>query len=280
MKNLYLIALAAFVIAGCSKEQPTEQVEESAAPNVEETVEPTANETPVDENAQESTLEVVEESAADPEPADEEAIVLAQADTGAEAPESKYKEGRHYVRMVPTQPTFGGADKIEVVEFFWYGCDSCDKFEPYINEWEKSVPANVRVVRAHASWNRAVERHAQLYYTEQALVRTGAIEDPKAFRAAVFNEIHRRGNRLVREDQIRSFFGRFGISEDDFDNAWTSFEVDQQLRVAKGMEDRYDINGVPTIVINGKYRTGAQEAGSYRNLLELMNELIERESLR
>ncbi len=280
MKHLYLIALAALVFAGCSKEEPTEQAGETAAPVVEEAVEPTADETPVDETEQESTLEVVEESAADPEPAEAEAIVLAQADTNTEPREWKYKEGRHYVRMVPTQPTFGGADKIEVVEFFWYGCDSCDKFEPYINQWEESVPANVRVVRAHASWNRAVERHAQLYYTEQALVRTGAIEDPKAFRAAVFNEIHRRGNRLVREDQIRSFFGRFGISEDDFDNAWKSFEVDQQLRVAKGMEDRYDVNGVPTIIVNGKYRTGAREAGSYANLIELIDELIERESLR
>ena len=60
----------------------------------------------------------------------------------------------------------------------------------------------------------------------------------------------------------------------------TSFEVSQKMRVAQDLARRYNISSVPTVVVNGKYRTGAAEAGGYPKLLELIDELIERESIR
>jgi thiol:disulfide interchange protein DsbA len=81
-------------------------------------------------------------------------------------------------------------------------------------------------------------------------------------------------------DAIMDVFTRFGVSSEDFDTTWNSFEVNQQLRLAQDLARRYAISGVPAIVVNGKYRTGAAEAGSYPLLLELIDELIERETVR
>jgi thiol:disulfide interchange protein DsbA len=182
--------------------------------------------------------------------------------------------------MVPTQPTVGGADKIEVAEFFWYGCGHCYDFEPHINRWSEKKPAGVRFVRIPATWNPLVMLHAQLYYTEEVLVKNGKIANPEEFRASVFEEYHKRGNRMTTEAAIQSVFTRQGVSADDFTNTWKSFEVAQKLRVAQDLARRYAITGVPAIVVNGKYRTGAAEAGGYPKLLEVIDELVERETLR
>jgi thiol:disulfide interchange protein DsbA len=122
--------------------------------------------------------------------------------------------------------------------------------------------------------------HAQLYYTEEVLVRNGVIKDPAAFRKAVFQEYHQRGNRLNSEALIQSLFARFNVSSEDFERTWNSFEVSQKLRVASDLARRYGIANVPVMVVNGKYRTGGAEAGSFTKLLEVIDELVVRESTR
>jgi thiol:disulfide interchange protein DsbA len=224
--------------------------------------------------------EMVEESAAEEEPVSDEPIKLAEAEPVQAPAEWKFTEGTHYARMVPTQPTVGGADKIEVAEIFWYGCNHCYDFEAFINRWKEDIPANVRFVRIPAVWNPLAQLHAQLYYTEEVLVNNGKIADPDAFRAAVFAEYHRRGNRMASVDAIREVFQKHGVSAEDFDKTWGSFEVSQKVRVAQDLGRRYGVTGVPAVVVNGKYRTGAGEAGGYPRLLELIDELIVRESIR
>lgn len=226
--------------------------------------------------------EMVEESAAEDEEeqAQDKPLLLARADVSAASQDWKFKEGTHFVRMVPTQPTVGGADKIEVAEIFWYGCNHCYDFETYISRWLENKPANVRFVRIPAVWNPLVKLHAQLYYAEEVLVKNGKIANPEQFRAAVFAEYHRRGNRMASESSIQAVFERHGVSAEDFSSTWNSFEVSQKLRVAQDLARRYSIASVPTVVVNGKYRTGAAEAGGYPALMELIDELIARESVR
>lgn len=227
--------------------------------------------------------ELVEESAAvdEQERAEEKSLMLAKAETAEPAGDWQFEEGRHFQRLVPTQPTIGDADKVEVAEVFWYGCSHCYDFEPFINRWIDDMPANARFVRIPATWNRDVKLHAQLYYTAQVLAKTGKLEDPEAFHTAVFNEYHRRGNKLRSVDAIQSLFERHGVSEEDFRATWDkSFEVDQKLRLADSLARRYGITGVPTIVVNGKYRTGASDAGGYPELLDVIDELIARETVR
>ncbi len=279
MKNLIWIFALLLAVSACSKEEaapvPAEApaVVEEQAEEVAEAVEETAA-------AAEETLEVVEESASEAEPADE-AIVLATAESPVVTREWQFKEGEHYVRMVPTQPTVGGADKIEVAEFFMYSCPHCYDMEPYINEWAANKDPNVRFVRVPATWNSLVRLHAQLYYTAEVLARNGIIEDLLTFHDSIFKEYHRRGNRMTSESAIQKLFERFGnVSAEDFQRTWNSFEVNQKLRVADDLQRRYSIAAVPAIVVNGKYRTGATEAGSYPKLMELIDELTVREGLR
>lgn len=280
MKNLIWTFALLLALSACGKEEAAVVPSEAPAA-VEEQADDAAVTTEEAAEAAAETLEVVEESASEAEPADE-AILLAVADTPAAVREWQFREGEHYVRMVPTQPTVGGADKIEVAEFFMYSCQHCYDMEPYINAWAENKDPNVRFVRVPATWNALVRLHAQLYYTEEVLARNGVIKDPAAFRDAIFQEYHRRGNRMTSKESIQKLFARFGsVSADEFERTWGSFEVNQKLRVADDLARRYSISSVPAIVVNGKYRADAASAGnSYPKLMELIDELTIREGLR
>jgi thiol:disulfide interchange protein DsbA len=284
MKSIFtLSAFFLLALAACSSEK--EAVEPVAADaEVQQPADDTATAPAVSEEVAESDErpQAVEESGGEPDAADagDKPIILAQSASPATDQNWQFSEGEHFHRLVPTQPTLGGADKIEVAEIFWYGCGHCYEFEPYINSWEENIPANVRLVRIPATWNPLVKLHAQLYYAEQVLVKNGKIEDPKGFREAVFMEYHRRGNRLTSLAAIEALFANAGVSADDFNNTWSSFEVAQKLRVAQDLARRYAITGVPAVVVNGKYRTGKTETGTYPKLLEVVDELVQRETVR
>jgi thiol:disulfide interchange protein DsbA len=280
MKHVSLIlAAVALVLSACSQDPAPATTAEPEPAAVEAVAQPEP--APATEDSEPAESVMVEESTGEPEAADagDKPIVLAQADPSGESPDWKFAEGTHFARMVPAQPTVGGADKIEVAEFFWYGCNHCFDFEPYINRWAEDIPANVRFVRVPALWNALVRIHGQLYYTEEVLANNGKLADREGFRQAVFLELHRRGNRLASESAIYAVFERFGVSEEDFKSTWGSFEVAQKMRVADDLARRYGLSSVPLIVVNGKYRTSAAEAGSYPNLLEVIDELIAREEI-
>ena len=285
MKNILMIgALALLLIVGIAvflgmADKQAEPVVETGtttmAPAVDEPAAPT------DETQDESdeAQVVVEESAAEPEE-DEQPILLAQADTTATPQNWRFTEGQHYSRMVPSQPTMGGADKIEVAEFFSYGCPHCFSFEPTINAWAAEIPANVRFVRIPVAWNAIYELYARVFYTKEILARNGVLKNNDDIHAAIFEEIQQRGNRLTSEDAVRRLFGRYGVSADVFDRTWASFEVDQKMRVASDLGRRYSVQSVPAIVVNGKFRTGGTEAGGYDVVTDVIDELIARESQR
>ncbi len=285
MKTLDTTKLAALIaalmlVAACSKDEAPAEVADDTAEAIEETVEDAA--AMVEENVEAQTDEiqsVVEESAAEPEP-EEQAIVLAQADTKPQQQNFKFEEGKHYTRFVPTQPTMGGPDMVEVAEFFWFGCPHCFDLEPFMSQFEEDKPAGVRVVRIPVSWNRAAALHAKMFYTAEALQTTGVLDDADGFRTAAFQEFHQRGNRLLSEDSMKKLFERFGVSEEEFNKAWNSFDVDRKLRLAQDLATRYSIDSVPAIVVNGKYKTGAGLAGSNAALFEVIDELIARETIR
>ena len=278
MKQLSVVGIVLLLLAACGQEeQATPAVEEQPAVEVE-TVEAVSDEVAADEVVEE-VLEVVEESAAEPEDG-EQAILLARADTKPAQQEWKFSEGEHFVRLVPTQPTLGGADKVEVAEFFYYQCPHCFTFEPIIKGWAENKPADVRFVQIPAMWNQMLVLHGRMFYANEILARNGVIKDAAAFNTAVYQEIHNRNNRLMSEAAIQKLFERFGVSADDFNTTWNSFEVDQKMRVAADLARRYSIASTPTIVVNGKYRTSGAEAGTYQKLLELIDELIARESIR
>lgn len=272
---LLIIGIAVyFGTAGDAPDQPTTDTAPAVTDDDTEAAPGEADETT---DTEDETQVVVEESAAEPDD-EEQPIVLARADREAATADWQFTEGRHYERMVPSQPTVGGADKIEVAEFFSYGCPHCYTFEPTIKAWASDIPGNARFVRVPVAWNQLYALYARLFYTKEVLARNGTLQNEDQFHDAVFAEIHQRGNRLASEDSIRRLFDRYGVSNEAFDRTWRSFEVDQKLRVASDLTRRYAVSGVPAIVVNGKYRTGAADAGGYPALIDVIDELILRES--
>ena len=279
MKQPLLFSIVFLFLVACGNEEPVQPAVDEQATVDAQVIDTSDTIEAAEADVPDEALEVVEESAAEPA-ADEQAIVLAQVDVPTAPREWQFKEGQHYIRLVPTQPILGDATKIEVAEFFYYLCPHCYTWEPALKGWAENKPANVRFVQVPATWNQALVLHARMFYTKEILARNGVIADGAAFHDAVYVEMHRRNNRLASEGAIQRLFERFGVSAEDFSRTWKSFEVDQKLRVAQDLARRYSISSTPAIVVNGKYRTGAAEAGSYPKLLEVIDELIARESVR
>ncbi len=172
-----------------------------------------------------------------------------------------------YEKVTPVQP-IEVAGKVEVVEFFWYGCPHCFSFEPVLNEWLKNQTDQVNFIRVPAVFSKRWGRHAKAFFTAQAL---GVSEQ---LHADFFNAIQVKKQRLETEDQLVDFFVAHGIDEQDFRNAYHSFLVDAKMRQAQSMGPRYGVTSVPTIIINGKYRTNASIAGGQGSMLTVMDQLI------
>jgi len=171
----------------------------------------------------------------------------------------------------PAQPV-QNPQKIEVIEFFWYGCPHCYKFEPAVAEWKKKLPANVEFKRQPAVFSELWGKHAKAFFTAEAL---GVLDK---VHADLFDAIQNQKKKLTSEEELAAFFADHGVKTDDFKNAYNSFAVDAKLRQAEAMGPRYGITGVPTLVVNGKYRVSGPSAKSQENMLPVVDEIIKQES--
>lgn len=273
-----LLSFGLLTACGQESEPPATGAAGSESAAVEEPAAgPTAAEPDRQAEAAGEEAQPVVESAGETDadsPADNQSLRLAGSGGSKEQADTRFTEGRHYNRLMPAQPTLTGGDRIEVAEVFWYGCGHCATFDPIIEGWAEDIPADVVFVRIPAVWNRTLQTHARAFYTAQVLARNGILEDPEGLHQAFFTEYHAKGNTLATEGRLKEFFARFDVDEASFEKAWNSFEVDQMLRRAADLNRRYGITGVPAIVVNGKYRTGGQEAGGYDTLLEVIDELV------
>ncbi len=194
-------------------------------------------------------------------------------------PAGKWKVGTNYSPLVPSQPTNVAPGKVEVVEVFWYGCPHCYHLEPFIQSWIKNKPESIELVRVPVMWGPVHRAHARLFYLLRALNRADL--DGK-----VFDTIHKDGNMLVSNDEQatrkmqQDFLKANGVSAEDFNKAWDSFTVNSGLQRAEQLTQRYKVNGVPLIVVNGKYTTDVGRAGGPGQLLQLINDLAASEKKR
>ncbi len=182
----------------------------------------------------------------------------------------QYKEGVNYAAIEP-QPTETGKN-IEVLEFFWYGCPHCYHFEPYISQWNKTKPANVTFIRIPAVFRPSWKVQARAYY---ALLDMGVIEQ---VHDKIFDAIHKNHQRLDTEHDMANFLATQGIDKQKFIEAYNSFSVDTQMRKGIKKLTAYKVDGVPAVFVNGKYKLSGQMAGSYENLIKILNYLIKKES--
>jgi thiol:disulfide interchange protein DsbA len=180
--------------------------------------------------------------------------------------------GIQYERLPVPAPTSVLAGRIEVDEFFMFGCGHCFAFEPQFVAWSEAQPANVEIVRVPALFNATARLHARAFYTAEALGVLDALIEP--FYAA----IHVRGNALATEADLREFFARLGIAGDRFDAAFGSAVVAARLAEAERLNRAYRVDATPSIGVNGKYLTNAAMVGSTEALLETVDALVEFES--
>lgn len=176
-----------------------------------------------------------------------------------------------YEAVSPAQPV-QNPSKIEVIEFFWYGCPHCYSLEPSMVEWLKNKPANVEFIRQPAVFSDLWGKHAKAFFTAEALGVSEKVH------ADFFDAIQNKKQKLDSEDELAKFFAAHGVKEADFKAAYSSFMVDAKMRQAETMAARYGITGVPALIVNGKYKVTATTAKSQENMISVTNQLIQQES--
>ncbi len=181
------------------------------------------------------------------------------------------EEKLSYEAVSPPQPTTN-PDKIEVIEFFWYGCPHCYSFEPSLAAWLKTKPKNVEFIRIPAIFSEQWGKHAKAYFIAEAL---GVVD---AIHSDFFDAIQDKKQTLETEDELAKFFVAHGVKDADFRETYKSFMIDSKMRQAPALAAKYGITGVSTIIVNGKYKTNGTLAGSQEKMIDVMNGLIKKES--
>lgn len=182
----------------------------------------------------------------------------------------EYVEGTHY-EVISTPIRTADPSKIEVTEFFWYGCGHCYNFEPMITQWKKSLAEDVDFVGSPAAWNKAMELHARAYYSAQVM---GVLD---TMHMAIFQAMNVDRQRLGSEDEIAALFAANGVDEEEFRKTFNSFGVTSQARQANARARSAKITGTPELMVNGKYRIDTRKAGSQANMLKIADYLIAKE---
>lgn len=181
-----------------------------------------------------------------------------------------YKAGVQYERVDPPAPTQTG-DDIEVLEIFWYGCPHCYQFESYLTDWKQTLPEGVQFRRLPAVFGDRWLPGAKAYYAQEVLGVTNETHMP------LFRAIHDQRRRWNDEDRMAEIFAENGVAETDFRQAYNSFANDSKTRQAVMMSGAYGITGVPAVVVNGKYRTSARQAGGFEEMLDVVDFLVAKE---
>jgi protein dithiol oxidoreductase (disulfide-forming) len=181
------------------------------------------------------------------------------------------KEGTHYVRLgSPAPVTLPTPDKkVEVVEFFWYGCPHCYAFEPILEGWVKKLPADVAFRQVPVGFMAPHQMHQRLFY---ALEETGQLA---AMHRKVFAAIHQQNRRLMSEAEIQAFVSSSGGDGDKVLAAMKGFGVSTKASRAKQLADAYKIDGVPALGINGRFYTAASLAGGHERAVAVADYLIQ-----
>ncbi|MDE1178867.1 thiol:disulfide interchange protein DsbA/DsbL [Paraburkholderia sp.] len=176
--------------------------------------------------------------------------------------------GKDYTVLSTPQPTDAPAGKIEVTEFFWYGCPHCNEFDPYLEAWIKKQGPDVVFKRVPVAFRDDFIPHSKMYHALDAL---GVAQEltPK-----VFNEIHVNKDYLLKpEDQVK-FLSKNGVDPKKYMDAYNSFSTQSALQRDTKLLNDYKIDGVPTIAVQGKYETGPAATNSLPGTITVLDYLV------
>ena len=194
-------------------------------------------------------------------------LVLGSANVAAQA-QTLPQLSRDYIRLDPPRPVASG-DKIEVIEFFYYGCPVCYELEPALARWYFNSPGTVALRRVPALSSDNWDHFAKLFYSLEAVGQLGRLHWP------VYDQFHFDGVKLNEEAGMLNWVGKNGIDKERFISAYRSPAVQEKLVAARQMIQTYDIKGVPSIVVDGKFVTSASMTGGTRELMRVLAQLVE-----
>ncbi|HEY0342959.1 MAG TPA: thiol:disulfide interchange protein DsbA/DsbL [Steroidobacteraceae bacterium] len=256
-------------VAQQTRPAATQQVAAPAGQSAAATVQSEAEEAAA---AQETAGDNTSEDRTPPDRSDVSLEHLAALPADAVLPGGKWKPGVNYDALTPAQPTNVGPGKVEVVEVFWLGCPHCYALEPFVQAWLKNKPPYIEFVRVPVMWGPAHRAHARLFYTLQALNRADLFEK-------AFDTIQTKHEPLISQNDDETlklqeaFAKENGISADDYAKAYNSFTVNSNLQRAEQLTQRYQVQGVPLVVVDGKYSTDVQKAGGPQQLIQIIDDL-------
>jgi len=199
---------------------------------------------------------------------------IAALPAAGQLPPGPWVAGKNYDVLSPAQPTDVPAGKIEIIEWFWYACPHCFALDSTIEAWRRNKPAYVDFRRIPVMWGEEHRDHAHLFFTLKVL---GKLDE---LHTKVFDQIHQNGDLLYTPGDEKAtlasqlqFARANGISEADFLSAYNSFAVQTNLQQAYDLSRRERIDSVPTFVVDGKFVTDAEMAGSPSKLTQLLDDL-------
>lgn len=283
-RPLVLTALLALMLGGCARQEPPPSTAApaagaspaanapaatpapAAAPGA---ARPTQSEFEQAQAAQESADGGINER---PESSDASLERMAALPADAQLPAGRWKPGVNYDPLVPGQPTSVAPGKVEVIEIMWLGCPHCYALEPSLKAWLKTKPAYIEFSRVPVIWGAPHRAHARLFYALKALGRPDLIDK-------AFDTIQQQRNPLIASTDAetlqteQAWAAQNGVSAAEFANAYNSMAVSADLGRAEELTQRYRVQSVPLIVVNGKYTTDVSKAGNPTNLIQLINDL-------
>jgi protein dithiol oxidoreductase (disulfide-forming) len=157
-------------------------------------------------------------------------------------------EGTDYRTLDPPQHSDSPPGKIEVLEFFSWGCPHCNEFNPLITQWAQKAPKDVVFKRVATGMGRTAWTNlARAYYALESLGFAETLNAP------MFHAIHEEHLPLFDEGAITAWVGKHGVDPAKFRTAFDSFGVNTRLNQAEQMVENYKIEGVPSLAVAGKY---------------------------
>lgn len=179
----------------------------------------------------------------------------------------KVEEGFDY-RVLPIAQPVDVKGKVEVIEFFWYGCPHCYEFEPELKTWLKRQNKDVSFKKVPIAFREELMPHSLLFYALESLGKGDALNDKVMF------VMHRENKRLLNENEIADWVAAQGVDRNAFLAAYRSFAVLSKARAANQLGNAYRIDGVPTVAVQGKYITSPSIAGSRAKAINVMDFLV------
>ena len=171
--------------------------------------------------------------------------------------------GKDYSLLNPAQPT--GTKKIEVLEFFFYGCSHCFHLHPLLSAWEKTMPKDVELTFVPTIFRDSWEPMANTFYALESMGQQQQLHD------ALYRAWNEENLALTDADKIADFVAKHGVDRAKFTAAYNSFSMQSKVTRAKQMIRSYGINGTPTLVVDGKYVIeGLQPEDTIRALKEVI----------